>query len=193
VIGDPAILLSEQVVKKFLAPAPLRIGLNLNYSGWLGFGQWREDILRAYRETAQYFQVTYGAEIYYLQHHPGERQIYLELKIANLQFIDLSPRQQKFVYGQLDLVIGMMLHAGVLACGAGTPEISVAYDLRNYSFAEFIGCPELVVDLDKLRKGELLKMAKKVFANRRHYHTLFRRIKSNLWKRQTKFLSQVTD
>jgi polysaccharide pyruvyl transferase WcaK-like protein len=57
----------------------------------------------------------------------------------------------------LDFVVGMMLHVGVMAFGAGTPEISVAYDLRNHSFADFIGHPELVVDLKDLKTGELLK------------------------------------
>lgn len=58
VIGDPAALLAEKKPLlnklKFLGidkikTAPLRVGLNLNYSGWLGFGKWHDDILNAYR------------------------------------------------------------------------------------------------------------------------------------------------
>lgn len=223
VIGDPAALLSEKESSRFkrgdktlkatkvsratkdfktisrdkFIKLPVRIGLNLNYSGWLGFGQWREDILRAYQEVVEYFKKEYGGvdgsgvEIYYLKHHPGEENIYPALKVKGLKIVDLSPREQKYVYGQLDLVIGMMLHAGVLAFGAGTPEISVAYDLRNYSFAEFIGCPELAVDLEKLKKGKLLERAKEVFKERRRYRVIFKRQKLAILKKQTQFLRNL--
>jgi len=166
VIGDPAALLSEKKPTKLKIKKTgkiLKIGLNLNYSGWLGFGKWHDDILNAYREVAEYFQKEYGGrdakgvEIYYLKHHLGENKIYPELKIKGLKVVDLKPSEQKYVYGQLDFVVGMMLHVGVMAFGAGTPEISVAYDLRNHSFADFIGHPELVVDLNELKSGELLK------------------------------------
>lgn len=190
VIGDPAALLSEKKPRKRIVsqkPVP-KIGLNLNYSGWLGFGKWREDILSAYQKTASYFQKELGAEIYYLKHHPGEDQIYPELKIPNLKVVDLPPTAQKQVYGELDLIIGMMLHVGVMAFGAGTPEISVAYDLRNYSFADFIGHPELVVDLAKLKTGALLKQAKKVFKRRAWYQKEFAKIKMEISKQQNSFL-----
>lgn len=216
VIGDPAALLSEKkpsdVKLKKLAFTfskkniknnnkkvldPIRIGLNLNYSGWLGFGKWHDDILNAYRETVEYFQKTYGGadglgvEIYYLKHHPGEDKIYPELKIKNLRVVDLAPVEQKYVYGQMDLVIGMMLHVGVMAFGAGVPEISVAYDLRNYSFAEFIGRPELVVDLDKLKSGTLLKRAQEVFTKRKKYGILFKSKKGQILKKQVNFLERI--
>lgn len=217
VIGDPAALLSEKKPVSFkitkhadnweplksgknnqkLSIQPLRIGFNLNYSGWLGFGRWRVDILKAYLEVVNYFINKYegnggpGVEFYYLKHHPGEDNIYPTLKIDKLRVVDLKPAEQKYVYGQLDLVIGMMLHAGVLAFGAGTPEISVAYDLRNYSFAEFIKCPELVIDLDKLKKGELLKRVRLVLINRQKYRKIFNRQKMIIKQNQENFLKKI--
>ncbi len=194
VIGDPAALLSEQVLSEELLDSlklkgqAIRIGLNLNYSGWLGFGKWREDILKAYQETAEYFIKEHGAQIYYLQHHPGEDNIYPELKIDNLLKVNLEPSQQKYVYAQLDLVIGMMLHVGVMSFGALTPEISVAYDIRNYGFAEFIGHPELVVDLDKLKEGALLARAKAVFADRAKYRSSFIAKKEEIDRRENSFM-----
>jgi polysaccharide pyruvyl transferase WcaK-like protein len=200
VIGDPAALLEEikPAVKKITAlklnykkNSPLRIGLNLNYSGWLGFGKWHDDILTAYREVAEYFQTEHSAEIYYLKHHSGENKIYPELKIKNLKIIDLKPSEQKYIYGQLDFVVGMMLHVGVMAFGAGTPEISVAYDLRNHSFADFIGHPELVVDLKDLKTGELLKRVKSIFSKKETYKKEFSRLKIMIAKKQDKFLNKL--
>ncbi len=199
VIGDPAALLSEKKTTKIKISKKgiIRIGLNLNYSGWLGFGKWRDDILRAYQEVADYFIKEYGGrdgvkiEIYYLKHHPGENKIYPELKIKNLKVVDLAPDAQKYIYGRLDLVIGMMLHSGVMAFGAGTPEISVAYDLRNHSFAEFIGHPELVIDLKDLKKGELLERARFVFANKEKYKKEFIRLKKEIVYKQKEFLNKL--
>lgn len=194
VIGDPAALLSEQAPTEELLNnlklkgKQIRIGLNLNYSGWLGFGRWREDILHAYQEVADYFIKEYGAQIYYVQHHPGEDNIYPELKIDNLLKVDLEPRQQKYVYSQLDLVIGMMLHVGVMSFGALTPEISVAYDIRNYGFAEFIGHPELVVDLEKLKEGALLTQAKTVFSQRTQYRASFASKKAEIADKENSFM-----
>ncbi|MCX6798240.1 MAG: polysaccharide pyruvyl transferase family protein [Candidatus Falkowbacteria bacterium] len=207
VIGDPAVLLKEKKVSLkvernlgLAAEETIKIGLNLNYSGWLGFGQWRADILSAYQSVANYFQNDFTLEksgkkskvqIYYLKHHPGENNIYKELKIPGLKVIDLKPAEQKYVYGQLDLVVGMMLHAGVLAFGALTPEINVAYDLRNYSFAKFIACPELVVNLEDLKKGELLKRVKSVFKKRGVYIRRFDKKRREIRKQQADFLQQI--
>lgn len=200
VIGDPAALLAEKrppaSTRKKMGldeNGVIRIGLNLNYSGWLGFGKWRDDILSAYRSVADHFREEYGdkARFYYLKHHPGENDIYPELGIKDLTIVDLKPAEQKYVYGRLDLVIGMMLHAGVLAFGASTPEISVAYDLRNHSFAEYIVCPELVVDLDDLRRGRLLKLVRSVFKKKTKYRKYFLTVKEKTYRKQEHFLIRL--
>ena len=192
VIGDPAVLLEEIVPNDFKLADGMKIGLNLNYSGWLGFGPWREDILKAYRETAEYFQKEFGATVYYLKHHPGEDNIYPELKIKGLKLVDLSAKEQKYIYGELDLVIGMMLHSCVLAFGALTPEINVAYDLRNRNFARFIGCPELVVELADLKKGKLLKKAKEVINQKDFYLKKFAKKRILIKNRQEEFVNQIS-
>ncbi len=205
VIGDPAALLEEkrppaaisQKMSLGREAGVIRIGFNLNYSGWLGFGKWREDILSAYRSVADYFLRAYGGQggkdvrFYYLQHHPGEKNIYPELNIQDLRVINLEPAAQKYVYGQLDLVVGMMLHAGVLAFGAGTPEVSAAYDLRNHSFAEFIDLPELVVDMKELKGGGLLERVETVFRKQGEYENKFSIIKKNIYKKQKEFLNHL--
>ncbi|MDP3836534.1 MAG: polysaccharide pyruvyl transferase family protein [bacterium] len=192
VIGDPALLLQEPSTKIKLAPG-FKLGLNLNYSGWLGFGQWREDILNSYRETAKYFQENYGASVYYLKHHPGEDNIYPELKIKGLKLLDEEPRLQKTLYGKLDLVIGMMLHSCVMAAGAITPEINVAYDLRNRNFARFLGIPESIVELDELKKGALLKRAKHFVKQSKDYQNKLTVFKAKVARRTQLFLDEIAD
>jgi len=198
VIGDPAALLEEKRPRRFKMSAhPVRIGLNLNYSGWLGFGKWRDDILQAYRAVAEHFQDEYGGpsgpglEIYYLQHHPGEKNIYPALKIRGLRVVNLPPAEQKYVYGRLDLIVGMMLHSSVLAFGAGTPFVSLAYDLRNHSFADFIACPELIVDLPSLRGGALLRQVLSVWRRQASYRRAFAARKERIGRLQADFLEKI--
>ena len=186
-VGDPAALLIEKKPKGLKLKPGLKIGLNLNYSGWLGFGLWQDDILKAYQEVADYFIKTQKAQIYYLEHHPGEDAIWPKLKIAGMKVINYAPSEQKYFYGGLDLVIGMMLHSGVMAFGALTPEINVAYDLRNKNFAKFIGCPELVVNLKELKNGTLLKRAKEVLKNKIKYQKKFAVKVENIKKGQELF------
>ncbi|MFA5754159.1 MAG: polysaccharide pyruvyl transferase family protein [Patescibacteria group bacterium] len=197
VIGDPALCLSEsKPPRRALAhrlddKINFRLGLNLNYSGWLGFGRWRDDILQSYRAVARYFQKKYGAQVYYLQHHPGENKIYPVLKIKGLKVIDFEPHQQKSFYANLDLVVGMMLHSCVMAAGAGTPVVNVAYDLRNRNFARFIGCPELVVELPELAHGELLRRAKMVIARQAAYREKLIAARRRVARRSADFIQEI--
>lgn len=189
-IGDSAILLSEIEPSAFPFKPGIKIGLNLNYSGWLGFGKWSTDILNAYKNIAEYFIKNHNAHIYYLKHHPGEDNIYPALNTP-MTLVDFLPHEQKYVYGRLDLIIGMMLHSCVMSFGAGTPEINVAYDIRNKNFAKFIGCPELVVSLEKLKSGTLEKRAQHVFEHKEIYKQKFSKKIKKIQQKHTDFLNQI--
>lgn len=191
-VGDPAVLLRENKPLALKLKKGLKIGLNLNYSGWLGFGLWHDDILEAYRQVAEYFIKKYNAQIYYLKHHPGEDAIWPKLNIPKIKLVDYRPCEQKYFYGELNLVIGMMLHSCVMSFGALTPEINVAYDLRNKNFAKFIGCPELVIDLKKLKSGELLKRAKSVLSKELDYQKKFAVKVRAIKKKQELFLNSIS-
>jgi len=78
-----------------------------------------------------------------------------------------------------------------MAFGAGTPELSVAYDLRNHGFAEFIGCPELVIDLKDLKKGGLLKRTREVFDVKEKYQQKFLVKIAAISKQQKLFLKKI--
>ncbi len=192
IIGDSAIFLEEKKITEFnIENERIKIGFNLNYSGWLGFGRYEKIIIDSYNETIKYFKEKHNAEIYYFMHHPDEKNIIGSLKVKDIKVINLAMNEQKYVYGKMDLVIGMMLHSAVISFGAGTPEINVGYDLRNRSFAKFIHSPELVLASDKLRRGDLLKRAKFVFENREKYRSKFLRRKNDIWEKQKEFMDEV--
>jgi len=196
-IGDPAILLKEKKItnskaKEFDLEANIpKIGLNLNYSGWLGFGRYKKEILSSYKKVADYFITKHGARIYYLKHHPGEDQIIKELDFPIFKVVDLPPCQQKYLYSKMDLIIGMMLHSCVMAFGALTPEINLAYDIRNKSFANFINSKELLVELDDLESGILLKRAKEVYQKKYFYKKKFIKKKNEIKEKQQDYLDKI--
>ncbi|OGY91065.1 MAG: hypothetical protein A3B30_03435 [Candidatus Komeilibacteria bacterium RIFCSPLOWO2_01_FULL_52_15] len=192
VIGDPAALLSEQKPQHFSRSGTIRVGVNLNYSGWLGFGRYQEHIIKSYNEVTRYFE-SRGASIFYLQHHPDERRIYPQLAAKKMQVVFRAPREQKYIYGTMDMIIGMMLHSVVLAFGAGTPIVTVGYDLRNTSFVRFIKHPELVIRADQLSSKSLLLLAQTVYRRRAAYRTDFSKRKKMIARAHATFLKKIQE
>ncbi len=50
----------------------------------------------------------------------------------------------------MDFVICQMLHASILSASAGVPSINVGYDVKNASFYELMGQPELCIPHDEI-------------------------------------------
>lgn len=190
VIGDAAVLLEEKSSRLEIRKDRRSIGINLNYSGWLGFGKYEDVILDSYRRAIAILREHESVDVYYLLHHPGERNIVDKLGI-DMIIVDLPPNEQKHFYSKLDLVIGMMLHSVVLAFGAGTPEINVGYDIRNRSFAEFIGFPELHVPADELEPGVFAAHVLDIFKRRNSYREKFGEVKSRIRQLQEGYLQEV--
>ncbi len=191
VIGDPAVLLSETAPSAEPELADVNIALNLNYSGWLGFGQYQYTILASYKAVADYFQQKHNAAIFYALHHPGEQNIYPKLGIKNMTVLDLTTQEQKYMYSKMDMLIGMMLHSCVMAFGARTPEINLGYDIRNKSFAEFINHPELHIPAPELTTEKLLSIATNVFENRTTIQQSFTNTISHIKSQHEDYLEKI--
>lgn len=193
-VGDPAIALEAKKPKNFeLKKDKIKIGVNLNYSGWLGFGKWHNEIISSYTDVIQHFVKKHDAQIIYFKHHPGEDNIIPKLPTKYIEVADMPPKNLMYLYSQCDLMVGMMLHSCVMAFGANCPEINVAYDIRNKNFGKFINCPELVMNLENLKKGALLKKAKTVFKNKEAYKNKFAKRKNKLENRQIDFVKKFSN
>lgn len=191
IIGDPAVLLEEIPNHSIPLDYPVKIGLNLNYSGWMGFGQYQNEIISTYQQVISYFQDNYNAGIYYLQHHPGESQIYPTIQTKNFHLVNLPPKQQKWIYGQLDLVIGMMLHSVVMTFGANTPFVCIGYDLRCQTFTDFINQPQLHIPATQLNPKDALEIIKNTFNNREKIKTQFSQTQKNIQEQHQIFLDRI--
>ena len=194
IIGDPAILLREEYTNIIGEDkSEIRVGLNLNYSGWLDFGKYENVILESYNQVIKKIEEKYAnCNFYYLLHHPGEKNIFSKLNTKNkLKIIDLPPNQQKFVYSKLDLIIGMMLHSVVLSFGANTPEINIGYDIRNKSFAEFINFEDLHISVKNLTPELLSNKALEVLENKNNYKEKFSIKKEEIKKLHINILKEI--
>lgn len=191
IIGDPAIFLKPKKCGfPTITQAPLRIGFNLNYSGWLGFGKYEKRILHAYETVVEKLQKK-GAKLFYLMHHPDEARILKKTTLKNIMIINREPREQVFVYSQLNLVIGMMLHTAVLSFSVQTPFINIGYDIRNKNFARFIHCPELAIPVTSLSAKKLLQTTMKVLENEDAYRKKFLQRKNALWRKTYSLLLEI--
>ncbi len=188
IIGDPAVLLKEKPVD--LKLGQFNVGFNINYSGWLGFGQYQDQIISSYQECIDYLVSEHKANIYYLVHHPGEHQIFPKLE-RKFEVIDVPAKQQKYAYSKLQLVVGMMLHVGVMAFGAGTPIMIVAYDIRNLGFAKFIGYDEIITLPQDLKPGLLKNRMIETISNLDKYKQGFASKISDIKSRHDKFFTQI--
>jgi polysaccharide pyruvyl transferase WcaK-like protein len=192
VVGDPAIFLPESPAPELRFDAGrIKLGLNLNYSGWLGFGKYEEMIVNSYNEVGNYFQDSFGAQVFYLLHHPSEQVIVPRLKMRDMEIVDLEPEEQKYAYSQLDLILGMKLHSAVLSFGASTPFLNLGYDVRNKSFGDFIGFPELVIGANELEEGMLTTKMLEIFEKRDYYAKKFPARKKEILASQVAFIKKI--
>lgn len=190
VIGDIAISLSEGDFSIYDKENP-NIGFNLNYSGWLDFGKHKENILKSYSFVIEFLKEELNAEIFYLVHHPSENEIAKELIRHDIKIIDLPPRQQKHFYRNLDFVIGMLLHTAILSFSVNTPFLNLAYDLKNQAFADFIGCPELIIDPQFLTPERFLEKVAMIIENESAYREKFEKLNEEIKVKQEVFFKSL--
>lgn len=80
-----------------------------------------------------------------------------------------SPSQIKTLFSHVDLVIGVPLHAVVLAITAGTPAISLGYADKNVRFMRMIGMEEMLVDVrqfgTKIERDKFMELVDFCFKN----------------------------
>lgn len=75
-----------------------------------------------------------------------------------------GPRQLLALTGELDLVIGMRLHALIFAIAAGVPVVGISYDPKVDSFLAEVGCPRAGTPSD-LNGDKLLEVSRRVLAD----------------------------
>lgn len=141
--GDPALCLAPAPARVRLDPA-CRLGVNLACHGWAGQAGQLDRLLDIYADTLRSLANSSQLRACYLVHTSAEKPWAKQLRrrVPGLAVHALPAPRLLGLYGQLDLVISMMLHSSIFGLAAGTPVINLAYDRKNLAFMQSIGHPE---------------------------------------------------
>ena len=197
VIGDPAIFLdSEKTSQVVLDESKIKIGVNVACHYWALYPKYLYRTIDEYTKACKFLIKHLNAEIVYLAHHPDEHHVVeaMRKKKLPLKVVDTAPNpyKMKFIYGKLDLVIGMMMHSTVLAFGSEVPIVNVAYDAKNYNFMEFIDQKDKVIDVRSANLKKIKEVSLRTLDDSKNIKRDFRTLKRKLWVRQEEFLTKIS-
>ena len=198
VIGDPAIFLSSEETNQIaLDKNKIKIGVNVASHYWTLYPQYLRKTIGEYIKACEFLIKRLDAEVVYLIHHSDEHQVaeVMKKKKMPLKVLDTNPNpyKMKFIYGKLDLVIGMMMHSTVLAFGSGVPIVNVAYDAKNYNFMEFIGQRDKVIDVREANSKKISDLAIRTIDDSNDIKAGFKALKDKLWRKQEDFLTKIKE
>lgn len=161
-IGDPALHLDSRTSDfQPSVDAPV-IGVNFAFHGPLSNTLLLRNLDR-YCVLLQELRDKTGCRFRYFVHHDAERVIpnLLAMKGIEVETVSGGPTDLSDAYRSLDLHIGAMLHSCILAVGAGTPCIALAYDIKHAGFFDLLGLRDYSFDatsgeqLDKVAPAAL--------------------------------------
>ena len=111
-IGDPAIFLGSRRTDRIIFNKnKIKIGLNIASHGWTLQTVFLDKVISEYIKTCKFLLKNFNVQIVYLQHDSSEKYVINKLKKKfPIQVANYAPYEMKWVYDNLDLVIGMRLH-----------------------------------------------------------------------------------
>lgn len=139
--GDPALYLQPRKPWRVPPRRPPAIGFNIACHGWGGQAELFQPTLDMFRRVIRRLVAGHDPGLFYMVHTDVEKPVAKRLarEFPGLRICRQPAPKLRYMYGQLDLVISMMLHSSILAFAAGTPVINIAYDDKNRAFLEDVG------------------------------------------------------
>lgn len=158
IIGDPAIFLRSSKINLNFSKEKIKIGLNISCHE--KHTRYRADeIVSMFLKFINKVREKTNIQLYYLKHSTDEEYVINKIKneAPDIKVCDYSPREMKYVYENIDVVICMMLHSSIFAYGSDTKFINIAYDEKNFAFMKLINNTENLIDLRKFDVDTLYK------------------------------------
>ncbi|MEX2631221.1 MAG: polysaccharide pyruvyl transferase family protein [Tistlia sp.] len=152
VIPDPVFFMDPAPALRGAArAAPGRrpvVGLNFAFHGPHVAGNLARHFPR-YLSILKKLRNRTGCRFVYFAHSDPERLVYRLLRAEGLvdERADAdSPAALLSAYGRVDVVIGEMMHCAIMAMAAGTPVVSVGYDVKHRGLFDLLGLPHWHLD-----------------------------------------------
>lgn len=189
-VCDPALFLDPEShhQPRMHAGAP-RVGVNFSFHGPLTTRLLKRN-LSAYVAILRDLHGETGCSFHYFIHNHTEWIIPLLLRDKGLKVEIVSGDSYSMVrrYAEMNVQLGGMLHSGVLAAGAGTPCVLLAYDVKQNGFAQLFGWEahcHRAVDLDP---DAVLHSLTLMLENEVEVRDRLRSRLGQLWSEQERFL-----
>jgi polysaccharide pyruvyl transferase WcaK-like protein len=107
------------------------------------------------------------------------------------EVVDLPPREMIGAYKQVDLVICQMLHSSILATNAGVPSLNIGYDVKNASFYDLMGLPELCIPHSEVSPERLVSSFADLLGRRAEIAIQLDRSKAFLLGEMQAFIEEI--
>lgn len=188
--GDPAIFLESKKVNMRFDRKTKKIGLNIAYHD-SQTKLYSEKVIKLYTKLIKNLEKNYKIHAYYLKHSSDEIYIAERLKelIPSIQVCEYGPREMKYIYEKLDLVISMMLHSSIFAYSSGTNFINIAYNEKNYAFMRLINNMGNLIDMRKVDFNKLYSKCLKLLNNTNEANAMVK--KDYFRKRIDEFVADI--
>ncbi len=133
-VADPALGLKAQIHEPLIRPAtpPQLMVCIRSWRGW-----WTSSSERRFAEQVERL----NARVLWMALSLEDKALSQRLGHQPEVIVPSSPGEALAVLAQSDLVLGMRLHALILAAAGGAPSVGIAYDPKVCAFAASVGQP----------------------------------------------------
>ena len=174
-IGDPALhvnALLELVPTGDSKHNQTVIGLNFPFHG-TSSNKFLIANLPVYVNALRAIQDSTGCSFRYITHHACEYAVprLLRAKGISLDIVHADLPSTCLAYRDLDLHIGGMLHSCILAASAGTPWITIAYDIKHKGFNQLMGMDDYYQDTYEFSETALSALVLQALSRRKELRT----------------------
>ena len=159
--SDPVFLLKKKNINHIIDNYPyIKELINLDDRPLIGvsvreYKSNSSDLKRIFAQAADYLIENYQAKIIFLPFkfdedvHISEEILSLMKNQAEVLKIKLEPEELLSLLSRLSLVIGVRLHSIIFSSMANIPFIAFNYDPKVKYFVEYLGLPELLLEINK--------------------------------------------
>lgn len=192
-IGDPAVFM----VPTHRADAhggrqPALVGLNFALHGPNSAAslparmRWIVPLLRRIREAWQ-------CRFRYVMHSDVERVFPLLLRQHGIEteVIDAPVQATLDAYTEVDLHLCQMMHSSILAVAAGTPTITIGYDVKNLEFFRLMGIGDLCFAAKDLDPERVFARAARLYDEREAFAATVGAAKRRLSEELARFHAEI--
>jgi polysaccharide pyruvyl transferase WcaK-like protein len=182
--GDPALFLQgRHAVNPLPRPASQRprVGINFPLHGPLAQSQLSRN-LPFYIDMLKQLQRDSGCEFHYFMHSEMERPIpwFLRSQGLRMHVVYGGPEALSRRYAEMDVHLGGMLHSCILATGAGTPCVSLAYDSKHQGFFDLFDMQDACHSATNLQPDAVLASLHQTLSERENLVARITRRKQEL-------------